>query len=74
MRSLHSPPIVSQALKNKGLTFQTFDVTKMKTLEDKSTDLSVKKLVCGAGGKCARSSVGVRVCFFCECQNKETVQ
>lgn len=47
----------------------------MKTLEDKSTDLSVRNLcVCGAGGKRARSSAGVRACFFCECQNKETVQ
>lgn len=61
-------------LENKGLTCQTLDVTEMKTLEDKSTDLSVKNLCGGAGGKCARSSVGVRVCFFCECQNKETVQ
>lgn len=50
-------------LENKGLTFQTFDVTEMKTLEDKSTDLSVKKnlCVCGRGQACTLEGGRVRV-------------
>lgn len=42
----------------------------MKTLEDKSTDLSVKKMCVCVG----RVQVCMYRCVFCECQNKETVQ